>query len=184
MRAGLVLTQFFALFATTTAAILSLAGAEREFELPSCREEIGPIVARRCYTLAVVGDSALQARVRLPKRIRLTSDPDTASAKYHPGWYQVAVATSDTVTNRLGYYMHGPRWRAVSADSLDIALPGWPTGTRMRFSVHGESAEGRLVQQGDAFYVLPFNGSWHVVNWPAVWTVRATRTTCVGERAI
>lgn len=178
MRAGLVLTQFFALFATTTAAILSLAGAERDFELPSRGEGIGPIFAPRCYTLAVVGDSALQARVRLPRRVRLTSEPDTASAKYHPGWYKITVATSDTVTNRLGYYMRAPRWRPVSADSLDIALPGWPIGTRMRFSVLGQSVEGRLVRQGDAFYVLPFNGSWHVINWPAVRTVRATRTSC------
>jgi len=182
MRTGIVLTQFFALFATTTAAVLSLAGAEREFDIPARLQHTDPIFAGRCYSLAVEGDSTMPAHARVPRRVRLTGD--TSEAVPEQRWFKVAVAVRDTVTSPLGYYMHDPRWRAVGADSLDIALPGWPIGTRMRLPARGEIVTGRLVRQGDSFEVLPFNGSWHIVNWPAVKVVRAVRTSCEGEQAI
>jgi hypothetical protein len=178
MRAGLLLTQFFALFGTVTAAVLSLAAAEREFDLPSGPQQSVGVVVPRCYTLAIKGDSTVTSYFPWPNRIQLTAKPDEASAQYERGWYEVAVAAKDTITTRLGYYMHAPRWRPAGLDSLDITLPGWPIVTRMRIPDHDQFAEGRLIAQGDSWQVLPFNGSWHIINWPAVRTVRAVRTSC------
>lgn len=185
MRVGLVLTHFFMLLLAATAALLLWAWSWREFPDVATPPGTAARLTPRCLALAVADPAARW--IPLPGAVQLTARPARGARMLPPpaGWYDARASDlPDLDARRLREGLDGPlRWRPVGADSLELMIPWWPVGARLRVATRGDTLHGRLVGYGDSAGVLPFNGGFHVITWPPVYDVRAIRVPCVSRHA-
>lgn len=182
MRAGPVLLHFFVLLLATTASLLMLGWSERAFPAVPTPPGVVARMAPQCLTLAVA--DSIASWISVPRAVRLTTSPARRVPKLlsQTAWYDVVVVVPSVPSNYVGYRAdHPPRWRPAGVDSIDLVVPEWPVAVVMRISSHGDTRGGRLVGYGDSAEVLPFNGAFHVISWPPVFSVRATRIPCSGS---
>ena len=170
----MVLTQYAALFITVSATVLSVAYAEREFPLPAGSSASAAAIAPRCYRL--VAEPKQGWDVSVPSVIRLTSE--SVPEPWERGFYRALYQSADSLP-RYRYDQWGPvLWRPVGQDSLDVYFAGWPTSLRLRIPRADGQVVGRMRVSGDVGSIVPFNGSWHRIDWDPMFRIEATSIAC------
>lgn len=173
MQPGLALTHFLAVFVATSTSLLLLAAAERRFDpLPAPREAASSL-GTRCNSVSWLDEDSVAARwVPLPSRVCLTAAPVAGEVG---GWFVAAPPRPSSRRAGRAPIVALGSWRPAGTDSVDVRLPGWPVGVRLRLPATDSTGIGRLTATGDAAVVIPFQGSLYALNWPSVYRVRVRR---------